>query len=104
MISSNPQLLLDTPQKQDGDFNIQEIVGKGLRYWWLFFLFITFTLIGAFLYLRYTTAKYKVNAKILVKDANKGASAPGMQMFEELGLLGGQNSVDNEVELLKSRT
>jgi tyrosine-protein kinase Etk/Wzc len=96
--------IIPSRQQPEEDFSIQNVVNKVIQYWWLFVLCIVLALGAAFVYLRYSTPLYKVQAKILVKDSKKGGGISGMEVFSELGLMGGQNSVDNEVELLKSRT
>lgn len=98
------QIAAVSPAKGEKELNLQKILGLLLAYWWLYLVLILVSLSCGYLYLRYSTSQYKITAKILVKDNKKGGGASGMAVFEELGLLGGQNSVDNEVELLKSRT
>jgi uncharacterized protein involved in exopolysaccharide biosynthesis len=57
----------------------------------------------AFLYLRYTIPQYNVTTTIL-KDEKKGMLSE-LSAFADLGMGGGMKSnLDNEIEILKSRT
>jgi capsular exopolysaccharide synthesis family protein len=104
MSFEGPKTIPLQPVKQEEDVRLLKVIGQLLNYWWLFLISIIVALTCGAIYMRYSTPKYKILAKILVKDEKKGSSMSGMQVFSDLGLLGGQNSVDNEVELLKSRT
>lgn len=91
------------------DFRLQEENGMDLkatllqylRHWPWFFLALALALGGAWLYLKRATPMYQVSASILIKDEKKGASN---DMLKELDLFAGSKLVDNEVEVLKSRT
>lgn len=86
-------------------FDAMQIVQQYLRYWKWFLLGVFLCLTIAFVYFRYTIPQYKAVASILVKDDKKGAVASEMSAFADLGLLKGvKNNVDNEIEILKSRT
>ena len=60
--------------------------------------------VTGFVFLRYSTPKYEIEASILVKDDSKGTDLGEAALLESLGLTSGKNNVDNEVEILKSRT
>lgn len=72
------------------------------RYW------IAFSLVAclsfAFIYLRYTTPQFQITASLLVRDDAKGAEFGDTEFLESMGLSSVKSSVDNEVEILKSRT
>jgi capsular exopolysaccharide synthesis family protein len=68
------------------------------------FSVLAFVIIG-FVYLRYATPIYSASTTILVKDDKKGGLASEFSGLSEIGLLGGgKSNVDNEIEILKSRT
>ena len=91
--------------KQDSEFNIKEILFKYVSYWYYFILSIIVCLLVAFLYLRYTVPKYSATATLLVKDDKKGGLVSEMASFSEIDMLGKiKNTVDNEIEIIKSRT
>ena len=87
------------------DFNIREELDKYLFYWRWFIVSVVACLVAAFLYLRYATPIYSASTTILVKDDKKGGLASEFSGLSEIGLLGkAKSNVDNEVEILKSRT
>ncbi len=87
------------------DFNAKDILEKYLVYWPWFILGVFLCLSMAFIYLRYTTPQYLASANILVKDDKKGGILSEMSAFTDLGVGGGlKSNVDNEIEILKSRT
>ncbi|TDO71510.1 capsular exopolysaccharide synthesis family protein [Flavobacterium chryseum] len=87
------------------DLNFREQLNKYIIHWRWFLLSIVICLIIAFLYLRYTTPIYEATATILVKDEKKGGMLSELSAFSDLGLGGGSvNNVDNEIEILRSRT
>ncbi|RKS21829.1 capsular exopolysaccharide synthesis family protein [Flavobacterium endophyticum] len=92
-------------ENQESDFSIREQIEKYLAHWKWFLFTIIITLVCAFIYLRYATPLYRANATILVKDDKKGGLASEFSALSDLGVLGGSKSnVDNEVEVLRSRT
>ncbi|MCE7068074.1 tyrosine-protein kinase [Dyadobacter sp. CY326] len=72
------------------------------RYWVALSVAVSFAL--AFIYLRYTTPQFQITASILVRDDSKGSEFGDTAFLESMGLSSVESSVDNEVELLKSRT
>ncbi|WP_247716460.1 GumC family protein [Sinomicrobium weinanense] len=76
-----------------------------LVHWKWFVLSVVFCIAFALLYLRYTTPHYSVSASIMIKDDKKGGITSELSAFQDIGLFGNvTNSVDNEIEVLKSRT
>lgn len=65
--------------------------------------FIFLNIIGI-LILRYSTSIYKMQASLLMKDDTKGSDWGESMLWQGLGLSIGKNNVDNEIEILKSRT
>ncbi|OXA77576.1 capsular exopolysaccharide family [Flavobacterium aquidurense] len=87
------------------EVNLREQLEKYLVHWRWFLLSVVIGLILAFLYLRYTTPSYEATTTILVKDEKKGGMLSELSAFADLGMGGGlKNNVDNEIEILKSRT
>lgn len=83
--------------------NLREEIEKYAYHWKWFVISGFVAMVLAFLYLRYTPNQYEVATTILI-DEEKGGSLSELSAFEDLGLLGGsKNSIDNEIELLKSR-
>lgn len=90
-------------QEKEEDFNLKLFLLKYLRYWYWFVLALVVALGGAFFYLQFTVPIYKVSASILIKDEKKGMGG-GNEMLKELDLFNGNKIVENEMEVLKSRT
>jgi tyrosine-protein kinase Etk/Wzc len=87
------------------DVNLREQLHKYIIQWKWFLLSIVICFAIAFLYLRYSTPIYEVTTTILVKDEKKGGMLSELSAFSDLGIGGGSvNNVDNEIEILKSRT
>jgi tyrosine-protein kinase Etk/Wzc len=87
------------------EVNLRELLNKYLIHWKWFVLSVLIGLSLTFLYLRYTTPSYEATTTILVKDEKKGGMLSELSAFSDLGLSGGSvNNVDNEIEILKSRT
>jgi len=93
-------------QEEGENFSIREELDKYLIHWYWFVISATIVLISAYIYIRYKTEPaYKANITILVKDDKKGGMNSEMAAFSDLALLtGAKSNVDNEVEILKSRT
>lgn len=93
-------------EQNDNSFSIREQIDKYLIYWHWFAAGAILALVVAFLYLRYyTTPNYRAVSTILVKDDKKGGIASELAAFSDIGMLTGvKSNVDNEVEVLKSRT
>src|SRR5690606_20457897 len=91
--------------KEDDNFNLKDQLSRYLvNYKWFVFSVVV-SLFLAFIYLRYSTPEYKVSAVVLIKDDKKGGLASEYANFADLGVLGGgKSNLDNEIEILKSRT
>ncbi|HEX9511603.1 MAG TPA: polysaccharide biosynthesis tyrosine autokinase [Puia sp.] len=79
-----------------------ELMYRYLPYWPLFLILFVFCVSGAWLYLRYATPIYETSATILVKDEKKGVD--DANLMEQLDLFGSKKLVENEIEVIKSRT
>ncbi|MGO4878433.1 GumC family protein [Pedobacter psychrotolerans] len=89
----------------DDSIDLKSIFSKLTDKWLWFVMSIIICLVFAFLYIRYTPPTYQIKAKLLVNDDEKGGNM-GKQagaLMDLGGLMGGKNSVDNEVEILKTR-
>ena len=100
---TDPNVALIQPQEETS-INLQKVIGKFLAYWPWFVACLILSLAIAFIYLRYSTPIYRVSAKIMVQDDKKGAGLPDANVLEGLGISGGKSNVDNELEIMKSRT
>lgn len=92
--------------KDELEINIQEILKPYLLKWYWFIISAIITLALAVLFLKFSTPVYNVKSTVLIKDAKSSASAAGdMGILKDLSGLGGMstNSVDNEIEIFKSK-
>ncbi len=85
-------------------FNLRHILSKYLFHWPIFFVGIFGCLSLAFLFLRYAQPVYSVESTLLIKDNKNSKLPPGGDLLSELDLFGGTKVVDNEIEILKSKT
>lgn len=92
-------------ENQNDDFNIRQAIERNLNNWQWFVVGVCICLFTAFVYLRYTVPQYQANTSILVKDDKKGGMLSELSAFSDLGLGNGiKSNLDNEVEVLKSRS
>lgn len=79
--------------------DIREKLNKMLYHWPLFALSISICLTLAFIYLKLSNPIYSVKAKLLIKDgANTESSLSERDLFKGLKM------IENEIEILKSKT
>ncbi|MDZ4664444.1 MAG: GNVR domain-containing protein, partial [Bacteroidota bacterium] len=83
--------------------SLKDLLIKYLFHWKWFLISVCIGLVLGFVYLRYQTPQYEVNATILIKDDKKGGMADELSAFEDLGILKSNKNIDNEIEILKSR-
>lgn len=87
------------------DANLRQQLDKYIIHWRWFLVSVVICLTAVFLYLRYATPIYEATTAILVKDEKKGGMLSELSAFSDLGIGGGSvNNVDNEIEILRSRT
>src|ERR1035437_3994756 len=82
--------------------SLADLFYKYLAYWPLFLLLLLISMSGAWIYLRYKVPVYMSTATILIKDDKKGADSK--DIMEALDIFGSKKTVENEVEVLKSKT
>ena len=87
--------------------DIQEVLFKYLIHWPWFLGAVLICLFGAWLYLHMATPVYNISATVLIKDDKKGGGAGMASELENLGLDGlisSSQNIDNEIEVLRSKT
>lgn len=78
---------------------------KVAQYRWYWFLISPLlSLLLGLTFLRYQTPHYTITASLLVRDDSRGSDFHETALLEELGLPNATSSVENEIEILKSRT
>lgn len=93
-----------TNEPVESRIDLKSIIGKVLRFWYVFLLFIIAAIAAAWIYLRYQIPVYKAKATVLIRDEKKGSAASELSAFQDLNILKGSNSLDNEIEVFKSRS
>nr|WP_262904180.1 tyrosine-protein kinase [Chryseobacterium tagetis] len=91
---------------QEESLNLREILKPYLHRWYWFIIGVVITIIGAWFFLRYSVPVYNTEATLLIKEVKKSTSGqPELSVISELGGIGGMgtNSVDNEIEIFKSK-
>lgn len=84
---------------------LKDLLMKYISYWKWFVVSSCVGIALGFVYLRYQTPVFEVNASILIKDDKKGGTiSDELTAFEDLGLLKNNRNIDNEIEILKSRS
>lgn len=84
-------------------FNLKELVFRYLKYWYWFVLsFVIFTIL-AYLTLRYSIPYYAVSSTIVISQEDNLGDA-GLSVFKDLGLNQTQDQIENEIQILKSKT
>lgn len=85
--------------------NLREQIELYLIHWKWFALGVFLMLVGAYLFLRYSTPVYKATSVIMLKDEYRGGAANELSVFSDLGVLKGtKDNAENEMEILRSRT
>lgn len=96
-----------TNQADEEQINIQQIIFRYLIHWPWFVVSVVICMIGAWVYLFTTTPIYNISATVLIKDDEKGGGASMGSELEKMGLDGFMSSsknVDNEIEVLRSKS
>lgn len=91
-------------EEVENDFQLREILEQYISQWKWFVLGVTVCLVIAYTYLRYTIPQYKASTTILIKDNKKGGAISDLAAFSDMGLGTASKNIDNEIEILKSRT
>lgn len=92
-------------EEKETTIDLKQEVLKYLIHWRWFALSIFLAFITAVVYLKVTPKSYRVATKILIKDEKKGDLASQLTALPETALLkGGAANIEDEVQILQSRT
>lgn len=94
-------------EQSEEQVNIQELLFRYLIHWPWFVVSIIICIACAWGYLRLTTPIYNITATVLIKDEKKGGGANMSSELERMGLDGfvsSSSNVDNEIEVLRSKS
>lgn len=90
--------------EEKSSFDFAVIYTMLILNWKWFVLSLIICLGAAHIYLRYATPIYQAAAKLLIKEEQNGRRGNSIQSSANLGIISNSNGIDNEMEILKSRT
>ena len=94
-------------EENEKPINWQAIIMEYLIHWPYIVAFLIACMIGAYIYLRYQSPVYNVNATVLIKQGDKTKNSSAASTFaamQDLGMMSMASNFDNEVEIIQSRT
>lgn len=95
----------DLFEEKEEKTDYHALLFKYLIRWPWFVTSVILCLAGAWLYLRYTTPVYNINASVIIKDDKKGGgTGSDLSAFEDMGFLSSSKNIDNEIEILRSKS
>ncbi|MEJ8800537.1 GumC family protein [Pontibacter sp. H249] len=94
--------LFPLKSEQPGTKDLREVLGKYLKYWYLFLIGGVFGLGGAYFYcLYFTVPQYSIASTILLKDVSNDFESGALG---ELGGINPSKNINNEIEVMYSLT
>lgn len=90
--------------EEESGFDFKEILTKLLIYWKWFVVSIFLCVACAVLYLKYVTPEYLIHATIMINDEKKGSFQNQMMAIQDFGFMGTTGGIDNEIEILRSKS
>ena len=97
----------EAKESKEENIDVKELLFKYLIHWPWFVGAVVACLIVAWVYLHISTPVYNISATVLIKDDKKGGGAGMLSGLESLGLDGmisSSQNIDNEIEVLRSKT
>lgn len=93
----------DSENFSSNSSEIKDLLESYLQHWKWFAIFSIITIAIAYIYIRYAVPEYSAQAKIQFLE-EQGASSE-LSAFQDLGILSGSsNKVDDEIQILNSRS
>lgn len=95
----------DLFEEKEEKTNWQAMLFKYIIRWPWFIASVIFCLVCAWLYLKTITPVYNISASIIIKDDKKGGNTGNdLNAFEDLGIISSSKNIDNEIEILRSKS
>ena len=91
----------------EDQIDFRALLFKYIIHWPWFVGAVLLCLVGAWFYLHLATPIYNISATVLIKDEKKGGGAGFSSELEDMGLSGlmtSSKNIDNELEVLRSKT
>ena len=95
------------PEMTEEQIDFRALLFKYIIHWPWFVGAVLLCLVGAWFYLHLATPIYNISATVLIKDEKKGGGAGLSSELEDMGLSGlmtSSKNIDNELEVLRSKT
>lgn len=91
------------PKKEQ--VNLSEIVKPYLKNWYWFFISAALAICIAYIKLKFVVPVYNIQSTVLIKDSKNTTSSSDTDVLKDLSGFGGMktNSVDNEIQIFKSK-
>ncbi|MEZ5173504.1 MAG: polysaccharide biosynthesis tyrosine autokinase [Bacteroidia bacterium] len=83
---------------------MKEALRKYLIRWPWILISLALAVSCCYYYLRYTQPLFEASSTILLRDDSKGRQIDELSAFSDLGIINTKNNLENEIEILKSRT
>jgi tyrosine-protein kinase Etk/Wzc len=100
----NNNIVPPISENNNDTINLRELIEKHLKKWPWFLVSIIFCFIIAIFYLKITHPKYQVQATILLRNQNTTPELSNMTLFNNVGLMGISKEVEDEIQVLSSKT
>lgn len=95
----------DLFEEKEENTNWQAILFKYVIRWPWFIASVVLCMVCAWLYLKTITPVYNISASIIIKDDKKGGnSGSDLSAFENFGIISSAKNIDNEIEILRSKS
>lgn len=91
-------------EQDEEKINYQELLFRYIIHWPWFVASVLICLIGAWTYLHFQTPVYQISASIMIKDDKKGGGSTDLENLGIGGVITSTQSIENEIEVLRSKT
>lgn len=91
-------------EQDEEKINYQELLFRYIIHWPWFVASVLVCLIGAWVYLHFQTPVYQVSASIMIKDDKMGSGSTDLGNLGIGGVITSTQGIDNEIEVLRSKT
>jgi capsular exopolysaccharide synthesis family protein len=95
------QVVTKKTRADHSSLNIKEIFFKYIRFLPLYIICVALALLGAYVYLRYSTEFYRSTGQMLIRDEKSGPNVS--DRFEEAINASSRKNIQTEIEILQSR-
>ena len=90
--------------KNNLEIDFRNMIYRYLSIWPWYFIFGFIFIVSTWLIVFYSTPKYSIEGYVLSQDDKKNSKFASQDLLKELNLFSGSQLVENEIEVIKSRT